>query len=130
MINSSRSKKLDLICSFSGVKHQNNPKVSYISSKIWYSSDVWKLWGISVNLRHVLLGSLFSVYMLNVSLLVSTGKIILSTVQENAEFLKRLLKVQPQAFKPSIPHLVYQYNFYTNYGSKHLSESNPEIIES
>ena len=74
--------------------------------------------------------ALFSVYMLNASLLVSTGKIILSTVQENAEFLKHLLKVQPQAFKPSIPNLVYQYNFYTNYGSKRLSVNNPEIIES
>jgi hypothetical protein len=57
-----------------------------------------------------------------------TGKIILSTVQENSEFLKHLLKVQPQAFKPSIPHLVYQYNFYTNYQSKHLSVCNPEIV--
>lgn len=63
-------------------------------------------------------------------LLTPGGKIILSSVQENAELLKHLLKVQPQVFEPSIPHLVYQYTFFTNYQTKHLSVHNPEITKS
>ena len=33
------------------------------------------------------------------------------------------------AFLPSIPHLVYQYNLYTNYNSDVYSKKNPEIPE-
>ena len=32
-------------------------------------------------------------------------------------------------FKPSIPHLVYQYNFFANYEDEELDKKNPEIIE-
>lgn len=32
-----------------------------------------------------------------------------------------------QPFKPSIPHLVYQYDFYANYETTALAAKNPEI---
>ncbi|CAM6128232.1 unnamed protein product [Calypogeia fissa] len=60
-------------------------------------------------------------------LLSNEGKIILSTTAENAEMLKRMLQVEPQVFQPSIPHLVYQYLFYTNFPTKYLSTPNPEV---
>lgn len=40
-------------------------------------------------------------------------KLLLSTIQENATMLKELLQVEPVTFLPSLPHLVYQYSFYT-----------------
>lgn len=42
--------------------------------------------------------------------------------------MEELLNVKPQIFQPSIPHLVYQYRFYTNYESEELNKPNPEII--
>lgn len=60
-------------------------------------------------------------------LLKDGGKIILSTIPENAKMLKEMLKVEAQAFQPSIPHLVYQYVFFTNYASTNFSTHNPEI---
>ena len=57
------------------------------------------------------------------------GKIILTTVAENEKLLHRLLGVTPTRFKPSIPHLVYQYNLFTNYPSERFSQLNPEIPE-
>mmetsp|Transcript_26756 Transcript_26756/g.58259 ORF Transcript_26756/g.58259 Transcript_26756/m.58259 type:complete len:189 (+) Transcript_26756:165-731(+) len=60
-------------------------------------------------------------------LLAPGGKILASTIQENAGMMKELLNVDPTVFFPSIPHLVYQYCFYTNYSSERLSEKNPEI---
>eukprot|EP00741_Cyanophora_paradoxa_P003047 tig00000663_g2959.t1 len=57
------------------------------------------------------------------------GKLILTTIAENAPMMKELLDADPCAWKPSIPHLVYQYNAYTNYASKRLSAPNPEIPE-
>ena len=60
-------------------------------------------------------------------LLAPDGKVLLTTIPENAPMLERLLGVKPQVFAPSIPHLVYQYSLYTNYESAKLSERNPEI---
>ena len=60
-------------------------------------------------------------------LLSEGGKILLTTIQENAPMLDRLLGVKPRTFQPSIPHLVYQYSLYTNYESDQLDEKNPEI---
>ncbi|KAL2635249.1 hypothetical protein R1flu_006728 [Riccia fluitans] len=60
-------------------------------------------------------------------LLSNGGKVILSTIRENAEILKRLLQVEPQVFQPSIPHLVYQYLFFANFPTKYLSAPNPEV---
>ena len=57
------------------------------------------------------------------------GKILLTTVRENAPFLKEMLGVSPQRFRPSIPNLVYQYDLYTNYEYEHLNQLNPEIPE-
>lgn len=55
------------------------------------------------------------------------GKILLSSILENAGMLEELLGVKPVAFQPSIPHLVYQYSFYTNYESLELQRRNPEL---
>lgn len=62
-------------------------------------------------------------------LLAPGGKIILTTVAENKDMLAGMLGVAPCVFQPSIPHLVYQYNLYTNYDSERFSERNPEIPE-
>lgn len=62
-------------------------------------------------------------------LLKEEGRLILSSIVENAAMLNELLGVFPVAFKPSIPHLIYQYNFYTNYDAKILNQINPEICE-
>ena len=43
------------------------------------------------------------------------GNLLCSTITENKDFMKELLNVDPIIFRPSIPNLVYQYNFYTNY---------------
>lgn len=41
--------------------------------------------------------------------------------------MAELLDVRPRAFQPSIPHLVYQYNLYTNYESEALAQVNAEV---
>lgn len=61
------------------------------------------------------------------ALLAPEGKILLSTIAENAPMMAELLAVKPQRFRPSIPNLVYQYALYTNYESSGLAELNPEI---
>jgi hypothetical protein len=55
------------------------------------------------------------------------GKMLLSTIPEHGRFLEQLLGVKPASFLPSIPNLIYQYNFYINYPSKHLAVLNPEV---
>ncbi|CAN0468825.1 unnamed protein product, partial [Phaeothamnion confervicola] len=57
------------------------------------------------------------------------GRILASTISENAPLMLELLRVRPVAFKPSIPNLVYQYDFYTNYESPRLAKRNLEILE-
>ena len=57
------------------------------------------------------------------------GKLLCSTIDENKEFMEELLQVKPIAFRPSIPNLVYQYSFYTNYVDEKQAEKNPEIPE-
>ena len=56
-------------------------------------------------------------------------KFLVSSIAENAENLKKFLGVDMKEFKPSIPHLVYQYNFFANYDDEELNKKNPEIIE-
>ena len=56
-------------------------------------------------------------------------KILVSSIAENDGQLKRLLNLDIKNFKPSIPHLVYQYNFFANYDDEELNQKNPEIIE-
>ena len=43
-----------------------------------------------------------------------TGKFLLCSIDENDKMLDELLQVKKRTFKPSIPHLIYQYNFYSN----------------
>jgi predicted methyltransferase len=43
------------------------------------------------------------------------AKILLSSIDENEQLLKKLLNVSKKKYRPSIPHLVYQYSFYANY---------------
>ena len=56
-----------------------------------------------------------------------TGKVLVSTISENAEMMGELLGLQRRKFQPSIPHLVYQYDFYSNYESEGLARENPEV---
>lgn len=56
-------------------------------------------------------------------------KIIASTTVENESLMKELFVATPVTFQPSIPHLVYQYNFYCNFEPTILSTKNPEIPE-
>jgi predicted transcriptional regulator len=55
------------------------------------------------------------------------GKILLSSIKENEGMLADLLNVTPKVYKPSIPNLVYQYNFYSNYDDELLNAVNEEI---
>ena len=55
------------------------------------------------------------------------GNLLCSTIDENAEFMQELLSVKPTTFRPSIPNLVYQYSFYTNFADEASDEKNPEI---
>jgi hypothetical protein len=51
----------------------------------------------------------------------------LSSIDENADMLKELLNVQKRTYRPSIPNLVYQYSFYSNYEDEKLLQVNEEI---
>jgi len=62
-------------------------------------------------------------------LLKDGGKVIATTVYENADLLAELLDVRRQVFLPSIPHLVYQYSIYCNFPTTVLAAPNPEIPE-
>lgn len=63
-------------------------------------------------------------------LLAPGGKVIATTVAENHQLLADLMEgMRPCLFKPSIPHLIYQYNLFTNYDSATFSKRNPEIPE-
>lgn len=57
------------------------------------------------------------------------GKVLASTIQENAPLMLELLGATPQRFLPSIPNLVYQYNFFCNFPTTELDVANPEIPE-
>ena len=62
-------------------------------------------------------------------LLAPGGRVLASTVAENAPLMAELLGAKPLAFKPSIPNLVYQYNLFASYDAPCLAERNPEIPE-
>ena len=59
------------------------------------------------------------------------GKILVTSIAENEKFLNELFGTSPVPFKPSKPHLVYQYKLYTNFTpvTAALNELNPEIPE-
>ncbi len=56
-------------------------------------------------------------------------KILASSIAENQEILSRLLNLKMRIYQPSIPHLVYQYNFYSNYEDNEFNKKNEEIID-
>lgn len=55
-------------------------------------------------------------------------KYLLCSIAENKEMLKNLLDVDLKNYQPSIPNLIYQYNFYSNYNDKEFDTLNDEII--
>jgi hypothetical protein len=55
------------------------------------------------------------------------GRVLASSISENENLLKDLLNLEIKNYQPSIPHLVYQYNFFSNYGDEELDKANPEI---
>ena len=57
-------------------------------------------------------------------ILNSCGKIIISTIAENADILNKVSgqSFTPVKFQPSIPNLVYQYSLFVNYK---ISEQSP-----
>jgi hypothetical protein len=56
-----------------------------------------------------------------------SSKIIACSISENKEMLNRLINLQIKKYQPSIPHLVYQYNFFANFDDEELDQSNKEI---
>lgn len=55
------------------------------------------------------------------------SKILTCSILENEDFLKKFLDLQLKTFKPLVPHLVYQYNFYANYDDEELNMINEEV---
>jgi hypothetical protein len=55
-------------------------------------------------------------------------KILTCSIFENSSMLKELLNLEIREYQPSIPHLVYQYNFYSNYDNDELNKKNSELI--
>jgi len=58
-----------------------------------------------------------------------TGKILGSSILENSKMLDELLELKTRDYKPSIPNLAYQYNFFSNYIADDLNQKNSEIPE-
>lgn len=56
-----------------------------------------------------------------------TAHVIATTVDENAQLMSTLFDCKSVLFRPSIPHLVYQYSVFTNYASSVLATKNLEI---
>ena len=56
------------------------------------------------------------------------SKILTCSIAENKEILSQLLNLEMKNYQPSIPHLVYQYNFFANYDDELLDQINTEII--
>jgi hypothetical protein len=58
-----------------------------------------------------------------------SAHIIATTVDENAGLMDSLFGCKPTVFRPSIPHLVYQYSVFTNFPSLTLADKNPDLQE-
>ena len=61
--------------------------------------------------------------------IVIEAKILTCSIAENQEILSKLLNLKIRKFQPSIPNLVYQYNFFSNYEDEEFEKKNEEIIE-
>jgi hypothetical protein len=55
-------------------------------------------------------------------------KVLTCSIAENKIILKKLLNLEIKNYEPSIPHLVYQYNFFSNYEDEELDHINKEIL--
>ena len=66
--------------------------------------------------------SVWKLYAKTAKLLLKEGAayVIATTVDENASLMRELFECFPTQFKPSIPHLVYQYSMYVNFPSRLL----------
>jgi 16S rRNA G966 N2-methylase RsmD len=56
------------------------------------------------------------------------SKILTCSIAENNTLLKKLLDLEIKNYQPSIPHLVYQYNFFANYEDEELNKINSELM--
>jgi EEF1A lysine methyltransferase 1 len=54
-------------------------------------------------------------------------RVIGTTIAENTDLLAAELGLRRAVFRPSIPHLVYQYEVFVNFDPVHLAVPNPEI---
>lgn len=73
--------------------------------------------------------SVWELYAVTAKLLLKEDArhVIATTVDENASLMRDLFECVPTVFRPSIPHLVYQYSVYVNFPSKILSQKNLEF---
>lgn len=55
------------------------------------------------------------------------SRILTCSLFENSKMLKEILDLDIKEYQPSIPHLVYQYNFYSNYENEELNKKNSEL---
>lgn len=55
------------------------------------------------------------------------GRVLCTTIHENAPMMEELLGLHAAKFRPKIPNLVYQYSVYINYESARLGTLNPEV---
>ena len=76
----------------------------------YVTRDVWKKYALSINF-----------------LLAPEGKLLLSTLDDNKDFIFELTGSRPVNFRPYIPSLIYQFSFYSNYSSPSLEVTNTEI---
>ena len=60
-------------------------------------------------------------------LLSPGGRVVCTTVIENAPLLEAELGVRPHRYLPAIPNLPYQYAVYTNFPAAQLDRPNPEV---
>ncbi|TNV75538.1 hypothetical protein FGO68_gene17704 [Halteria grandinella] len=60
-------------------------------------------------------------------LLKKDAKLIISTLDDNAEMIKELTGCKKRVFRPYISTLIYQFAFYTNYESDGWGRENEEI---
>ena len=105
------------------IPNEFHGKFSYvIVDPPFITREVWSLYASTIKLL-VKKGKHFRKIMIQ-----KDAKILASTIVENEDLMRELLQLQPVEFKPSIPHLVYQYNFFSNYTSQRLSKQNPEIL--
>ena len=79
------------------------------------TEDVWRLYARTARLLLTAHGS------------CPPPRVLLSTIPENAELMRELLDAALVRYRPSIPHLIYQYSFFTNYHSQRLHSPNAEL---